>query len=450
MVQELHRDIMAQLTAWHGDPHRKPLLLRGARQTGKTWLVSHFGKEHFDHVARIDFMRDTDARTLFDGSLAPDTLIDGISLYTGVPIDPEHTLIFLDEVQECPRALTSLKYFCEDAPQYHVIATGYMGVSRHPDSSFPVGKVDLLTLHPLTFTEFLANAGQATLADRIRSGDIAHVPPAFNDRLTEYLKQYLAVGGMPAVVLGHINGATVQETRTAQQQLLDSYDLDFSKYAPPRLAERIRLLWHTLPSQLAKENRRFVYGAARPGARARDFEEAFMWLRDYGIITQVPCISALRTPLQAHASPNIFKLFALDTGLLSALANLDPAVIVNGSAIFTEFKGALTEQLVCQQLVAYGYTPYYWANPRGHAEVDFAVEQEGTIYPIEVKASVNLHAKSLHVAVRQFALDHAFRMALTPFREEGWLTNLPLWASDGLRAYIRTLPSEEPATNPGH
>lgn len=445
MIQELTRTISHDLERWNTKPGRKPLLLRGARQTGKTWIVNAFGAAHFDHVARIDFMRDVDARALFDGNLTASALLRSIEIYTGVPVRPEGTLIFLDEIQECPRALTALKYFCEDAPDYHVIATGsYMGIARHENDSFPVGKVDMLTLHPLTFVEFLTNAGQPALADLISSGDIAAVPAAFSNRLADLLKTYMMVGGMPAVVLAHLNGASAQETRDHQQSILDAYDLDFSKHAPARLLERIRLVWRSLPAQLAKENRRFVYGVVRPGARARDFEESLMWLRDYGIITQVSCVSALRTPLSSYADPSVFKMFASDIGLLGALADLGPTVVLNGSAIFTEFKGALTEQLVCQQLVAQRFTPYYWANPQGHAEVDFAIERYGTIYPIEVKAAVNLKAKSLHVACDRFQLDHAFRMAMTDYRDEGWITNFPLWAATGLRAYLEhTIPSRE-------
>ncbi len=539
MIQELTRTMLQDLEHWNTKPGRKPLLLRGARQTGKTWIVNAFGASHFEHVARIDFMRDADARALFGGNLTADTLLRSIEIYTGVPVQPERTLVFLDEIQECPRALTALKYFCEDAPDYHVIATGsYMGISRHENASFPVGKVDMLTLYPLTFVEFLTNAGQPALADLIASGDIASVPAAFSNRLAELLKAYMMVGGMPAVVLAHLNGATAKDTRehqqsipsvpaafsnrlaellkaymmvggmpavvlahlngaTAkdtrehQQSILDAYDLDFSKHAPARLLERIRLVWRSLPAQLAKENRRFVYGVVRPGARAREFEESLMWLHDYGIITQVPRVTALRTPLSSYADPSIFKMFASDIGLLGALADLDPAVVLNGSAIFTEFKGALTEQLACQQLVAQQFTPYYWANPQGHAEVDFAIERYGVIYPIEVKAAVNLRAKSLHVACDRFHLDRAFRMAMTDYRDGGWerygviypievkaavnlrakslhvacdrfhldrafrmamtdyrdggwVTNFPLWAATGLRAYLeRSLPTHE-------
>lgn len=437
MIQALQRTIMRDLEQWNTRANRKPLLLRGARQTGKTWIVNTFGAAHFNNVARIDFMRDVDARALFDGNLSPSSLTRNISIYTGESIDPQHTLIFFDEIQECPRALTSLKYWCEDAPEYHVIATGsYMGISRHEDASFPVGKVDMLRLHPLTFSEFLANAGEKQLSELIDTGHVRDIPTAFTSRLVDHLKMYMFVGGMPAVVLDYLNGATLPQTRMNQREILDSYDLDFSKHAPSRLLERIRLVWQSLPAQLAKENRRFVYGAVRPGARAREFEESLMWLRDYGIITQVGCTSALRIPLSSYAEPAVFKLFASDIGLLGALASLDPKVVTDGSALFTEFKGSFTEQLVCQQLVAQQFTPFYWANPRGQAEVDFALEHDGTLYPIEVKASVNLHAKSLRVACEKFHLDHALRIALTDFRDEGWLTNFPLWACSGLRAYL--------------
>ena len=438
MTTKLQRTMMSRLEAWRDASPKMPLLLRGARQTGKTWIVNEFGDLFYDHVLRIDFMRDESAKAFFDGSLEPNAILDDLSAYTGVPVIAGKTLIFFDEIQECPRALTSLKYFCEEAAEHHIIATGsYMGVSRHEGSSFPVGKVTMMTLHPLTFTEFLSNAGDERLAGYIRSGRLESINTAFTERLTGRLKEYLVVGGMPAAVLAHINGAAASQVRDIQQGILDAYDLGFSKYAPLRLLDRLRLVWKTIPTQLAKENRKFIYGVLRPGARARDFEESLMWLRDYGIVTQVPCVTALRQPLSGYVDVPAFKLFASDIGLLGALAHLDPAIIVEGSRLFTEFKGALTEQYVCQQLVAQGYEPYYWANPNGHAEIDFAVEQGAGIYPVEVKAEQNLKAKSLRYAYDHFGLTMAVRMGLTGYREESWVANIPLWAADGLYSWIR-------------
>ena len=437
MVNKLSRDLMNDLATWKQRPDRKPLLIRGARQTGKTWIVNEFGRQEYSNTLRIDFMRNKEAAGLFDGTLDPHTILDDLSIYTGINIRPGKTLIFFDEVQECPRALTSLKYFCEEAPEQHVIATGsYMGISKHQNDSFPVGKVNMLTLRPLTFFEYLDNAGQSRLVSILREGTPERINNVFARRLVEALRQYMVVGGMPAVVAAYLNGADVQMVRNTQYEILDAYDLDFSKHAPPRLLERIRLVWHTLPSQLAKENRKFVYGVVRPGARARDFEESIMWLRDYGIIHQIHCVTALREPLDSYIDTSTFKMFASDIGLLGALANLDPAVIVDGKRVFTDFKGALTEQYVCQQLMAQDYGPSYWANPRGQAEVDFSISQNGSVYPIEVKAEQNLKARSLRYACEHFSINHAIRTSLADYRDESWVANLPLWAIGGLRQFI--------------
>ncbi|KFI47919.1 ATP-binding protein [Bifidobacterium biavatii] len=438
MVEKLHRDLMGSLDEWRQRPDRKPLLLRGARQTGKTWLVNEFGRRYYDDVLRIDFLRDADAADLFEGNLDPSRILSDLSMYTGIDVSAGKTLVFFDEVQECPRALTSLKYFCEEAPEQHIIATGsYMGVSKHRDSSFPVGKVNMLTLHPLTFAEYLENAGQERLAEHIVAGDVEHVAGPFATRLEDLLKRYMVVGGMPAAVLAHLNGAGIGTIRGIQRDILDAYDLDFSKHAPSRLVDRIRLVWHTMPAQLAKENRKFVYGVVRPGARARDFEESITWLRDYGIIHQIHCVTALREPLNGYVDTSTFKMFISDIGLLCALADLEPSIITERQRVFTEFKGALAEQYVCQQLVAAGYQPTYWANPNGHAEIDFSIDQDGVVYPIEVKAEQNLKAKSLRYARDHFTLPHAIRTSLAGYRDESWVANLPLWAINGLKPYLK-------------
>lgn len=437
MVEKLQRTLMHNLEAWKQRPDRKPLLLRGARQTGKTWIVNEFGNREYSNILRIDFMRNTEVHSLFEGNLDPHIILSNIALYTGVDITPGKTLIFFDEIQECPRALTSLKYFCEETPEQHIIATGsYMGISKHPNASFPVGKVNMLTLRPLTFFEYLNNAGQASLASIIHEGKIEQINALFGNRLQEMLKQYMFVGGMPAAVAAHLNSASATAVRNIQREILDAYDLDFSKHAPARLVDRIRMVWHTLPAQLSKENRKFVYGVVRPGARARDFEESIMWLRDYGIIHQIYCTSALREPLDSYIDTSTFKMFASDIGLLGALANLAPAVITEQNRIFTEFKGALTEQYVCQQLTADEFSPTYWSNPKGRAEVDFSISHNGAVYPIEVKAEQNLHAKSLRFAYDHFDLSHAIRTSLAQYRDESWVANIPLWAVNGLKPYI--------------
>ncbi|WP_223847677.1 ATP-binding protein [Bifidobacterium callitrichos] len=423
---------MEQLDAWKSSRNRKPLLIRGARQTGKTWLSEEFGRTRYSSVARIDLMNNERARGFFEGDLDVRRILRNISLETGVPVTPD-TLVLLDEIQECPRALTSLKYFCEDAREYHVIATGsYMGIARHRDSSYPVGKVDTITLRPMDFLEYLRAIGQGMTADAIRDGTedggIAQLDSVFRDRLCAWLKEYMVVGGMPAVVSDFAEHHDFAEARRLQREILDDYDSDFSKHAPLRMLERIRMVWASLPSQLAKENRKFIYGALRSGARARDFEESIQWLRDYGAIAKVSAVKAIRTPLASYEDPSAFKLFAVDCGLLGALARLNPAAILEGDALFTEFKGAFTEQYVCQQLIAQHLTPYYWASSTGRAEVDFAVDHPDTVLPIEVKAQENLQAKSLRVAANHFGLDRAVRTSLAGYRDEGWLLNLPLWA----------------------
>lgn len=437
---ELQRTLMNNLTQWKDGVHRKPLLLRGARQTGKTWITEKFGATHYDAIARIDFMRNTAAQRLFDNDLDPHRIIRLLSAMTGTAIHPERTLIIFDEVQECPRALTSLKYFCEEAPEYHLIATGsYMGLATHREESFPVGKVDLLTLHPLTFEEFLHNAGETLLADELRQGRLDDLDSVFGPKLCDLLKLYMFVGGMPEAVTRYLESEDLQATRDVQHAILDTYDSDFSKHAPLRILERLRLTWHSIPAQLARENRKFVYGLVRAGARARDFEECLQWLRDYGIITKVSCVSAIRKPLSGYAQLDAFKIYAVDTGLLGALADLDASTIIDGDRLFTEFKGALTEQYVCQQLVGSGFEPYYWANPnpRGNAEVDFVISAHDETIPAEVKANTNLRAKSLHVAMEKYELETSIRTSLAGYRDEGWVINVPLWAIESIDALLQ-------------
>ena len=434
---DVRRSITAKLREWKSSPRRKPLLIRGARQTGKTWIVTAFGDACYERTLRVDFMRDRAARRFFQGRLDPHAILADLSLYTGVPVEAGSTLIFLDEIQECPEAMTALKYFCEQAPEQHVIATGsYMGVSKHPDASFPVGKVTMLTLHPLSFSEFLTGSGREGLAELIDAGRFGDVNTAFSDVLEPALREYMVVGGMPEAASAFLDGASLDEVRDIQHDILDTYDLDFSKHAPSRLVDRMRLAWAALPAQLAKENRRFVYGAVRPGARARDFEESLAWLRDYGVVSQVPCVDALRIPLSGYEKVSAFKLFASDIGLLGALAGLPVSAVTEGSRLFTEFKGALTEQYVCQQLVTQGYSPVYWANPRGQAETDFVIQQGMDVIPIEVKAELNLKSKSLRYVYDHFRLRHALRFSMAGYREQGWVTNIPLWAAGGTRAYL--------------
>lgn len=425
----MRRLLTSELKAWKSSPNRKPLLLRGARQTGKTWLMEEFAKQEYRDFVKIDFMYDESARAIFDQDLDPKRIIRQIELRWGREISPQNTLIIFDEIQEAPRGLTSLKYFCENAREYHVIAAGsYMGMAlRRKGESFPVGKVDQLTLHPLCFSEFLRATAGNPLADALESGDMQDL--AFlADSLERRLKEYFVVGGMPEIVESFRQNGDMVEARRLQLGILDSYDADFAKHAPGRILERMRLVWRSLPGQLARENKKFVYGAVRPGARARDFEECLQWLADYGAVKKVPRVSALRVPLKGYEDLSSFKLFGVDVGLLGALADLDPAAVLDGSRLFTEFKGALTEQYVEQELVRLGYSPVYWSSEKGMSETDFCIELSGGALPVEVKAGENLRSKSLRVACEKFGLEHALRTSLSPYRNDGWLTNVPLWA----------------------
>lgn len=425
---------MADLIAWKNRSDRKPLLLRGARQTGKTWIAEEFGSREFDDVVKIDFMLDDRARQLFEPDLDPHRIVQEIELRTGRSIDPERTLLLLDEIQEVPRGITSLKYFCERAREYHVLATGsYMGISlRREGESFPVGKVDELTLRPLCFEEFVRAVAGDPLADALSEGNMERLQ-SVSDLLVGHLKNYFVVGGMPECVQAFQQTGDLAEVRRLQLGILSAYDADFSKHVPTRLLERVRLAWQSLPSQLARENRKFIYGAVRPGARARDFEEAIQWICDYGAAIPVGRVSALRFPLAGYAEVGSFKLFGLDVGLLGAQAGLDPRVILEGSQLFTEFKGALTEQYVGQELQCQGLTSWYWSSSTGKAETDFAVEWDATVLPIEAKAGENLRSKSLRTACDKFGLARAARTSLSPYRDDGWLVNVPLWAICQLR-----------------
>ena len=390
--------------------------------------MEEFGREQFDSVVKIDFMYDESARALFEQDLDPARIIKRIELSSGEAIDPDSTLLVLDEIQEAPRGLTSLKYFCEKVPEYHVIAAGsYMGIAMSREGeSFPVGKVDELTLRPMGFCEFVRAIDGDSLADAIQNADVSLLS-CVSDKLERRLKDYFVVGGMPEVVETFKETGDYREARRLQALILDAYDADFGKHAPARILERMRLVWRSLPRQLAHENRRFVYGAARPGARARDFEESIQWLVDYGAVSKVPRVSALKVPLASYEDLGAFKLFCSDVGLLGALSGLDPTAVFEGSRLFTEFKGALTEQYVGQELRLLGFEPVYWSSDTGTAETDFAVQLAGSVVPIEVKAGENLQAKSLKVACEKFGLERALRTSLSAYRDEGRLVNVPLW-----------------------
>ena len=425
----MKRDLMSDLVAWKASRNRKPLIISGARQTGKTWLMETFGSAHYDRVASIDFTDNERMRLLFSGDFDISRILSQLSIESNTNIVPEKTLIIFDEIQEVPRALTALKYFYEKVPEQHIVAAGsLLGVALHEDTTFPVGKVDSITLRPLSFTEFLDAMGREVLASAVSEVNFELLQPLFADELAGYLKEYLFVGGMPEVVKDYSEHRDLKEARRLQANILRDYDRDFSKHIPARILERARLIWASIPAQLSRENKKFIYGAVRQGARAKDLEEAIQWLVDYGALVKVPMVSAIRPPLSSYASFSDFKLFVLDVGLLGALSRLDASLILQDSALFTEFKGSLTEQYVGQQLNAHDFKLHYWSSSTSSNEVDFVVDFKDKAIPIEVKAKESLKSKSLQAARDRFSLSVSVRTSLSGYRDEGWLVNVPIWA----------------------
>lgn len=352
-----------------------------------------------------------------------------IKAATHKEITAGETLIFLDEIQDAENGLTALKYFQENAPEQHIIAAGsLLGIELHRNSSFPVGKVSFLTLRPMSFFEFLIALGEKGMERMIAARDWANIS-IFASRLKELLKIYYYVGGMPEAVLAFSLRRDFDEVREIQQEILRSYDYDFSKHAPADVVPRIRQMWNSLPAQLSKENRKFIYGLVKEGARAREYEAALQWLIDGGLIHKVNNVSAPRIPLKSYEDTSAFKLFALDVGLLGAMSSLDSETVIDGNRIFTEFKGALTEQYAFQELVLHN-EPYYFSKSNSQMEIDFLIQKKGNVIPIEVKAEENLRARSL----RQFAADYspaeAYRLSMSDYRQESWMTNLPLYAAE--------------------
>ena len=417
------------LIRWKNSPGRKPLIIRGARQVGKTWLMREFGKTEYVKYAYINFDNNARMRALFEGDLQIERLVGALQIEAGVSIEAENTLLIFDEVQEVPQALASLKYFYENAPQYHIVAAGsLLGVALHPGTSFPVGKVDFLELYPMNFLEFIQAAGHENLAELLKTQDFT-VISSFKSRYVDLLKQYYYVGGMPEAVVRFVESANFTAVREIQKNILLAYEQDFSKHAPSETVPRIRMLWSSIPAQLAKENRKFIYGLIRQGARAREYELAMTWLIDCGLVYKVGRVSKPEMPLTVYQDYDAFKLFVLDVGLLSTLSGLDAKSLLEGSKIFVEFKGTLTEQYVLQQLVsAVGITPFYWSAEKSSGEIDFVFQSGQDVVPLEVKAAENLQAKSLKNYCLKYKPRQAVRTSLSDYRREDWLTNVPLYA----------------------
>ena len=425
----MRRLLLEKLKAWQASENRKPLVLRGARQVGKTWLLKEFGKTCFENVAYVRLEDNEPMARLFEGSLDPHRIMTGISAATGEPINPSTTLIVLDEVQSVPRALTALKYFCEDAPEYPIAVTGsLLGVALNAGISFPVGKVAFLDLHPLNFREFLLAMGEDALEKTIAASDF-DMMGVFKERYEDLLRMYYFIGGMPEAVSTYVRTRDFSLVRHVQQDILDAYQGDFAKHAGAVVGERCRLIFDSIPRHLAKENRKFMYGVVKQGARGRDLDGALQFLIDAGLVDKVKRISAPGIPLSAYADEASFKLFCVDVGLLGALAGVDSSAIIDGNVLFTHFKGAMAEQYVCQQLVSdCEIDPYYWSAVKSTGEVDFVVQLGAKVVPIEVKAEENLKAKSLAQFCKANGIERAVRTSLSGYREESWLTNVPLYA----------------------
>lgn len=424
----MYREATNYLIKWKESPRRKPLIIEGARQVGKTWLVKEFAKSHFRNLVYINFEEQVYMRELFTTDYDVPRIIEAISAATHQVCTPDETLIFFDEIQEADNGLTALKYFRENAPQYHVIAAGsLLGIELHKQQSFPVGKVQIMTLYPMSFFEFLTALNENALVKIIQKEDWDNIK-LFAPKLQDLLRKYYYVGGMPEAVQSFSINGDWQEVREIQTEILQGYDRDFSKHAPAEVVPRIRMLWDSLPSQLSKENRKFIYGLVKQGARAREYETAMQWLIDGGLIHKVSNVSAPRIPLKSYEDKSAFKLFIVDIGLLGAMSGLDSETIINGNKIFTEFKGALTEQYVLQQLIL-KHTPYYYAKSNSQQEIDFIIEKGGMIIPIEVKAEVNLKAKSLRQFVADNKSETAYRVSMSPYIKEEWVTNIPLYCA---------------------
>lgn len=424
----MYRYAIEDLRNWKYKKNRKPLIIEGARQVGKTWIMKEFGRQEYQNIVYINFDSNARVAELFSADLDTQRILRGIEIYAGKKIDPENTLIIFDEVQEVPKALSSLKYFCEDAPEYHIVCAGsLLGIALHDGTSFPVGKVEFLKLHPLSYKEFLMATGKELYAELIDQKDYQMIA-SFKQIYVDALKEYYYVGGMPEAVVSYSEEQDFAEVRNIQNRILAAYEQDFSKHAPANIVPKIRMVWNSIPSQMAKENRKFLYGLIREGARAKEYETAIMWLSDCGLVHKVSRITTPHLPLKAYEDLKAFKLFLVDVGLLGALAGLNQKILLDGNDLFVEFKGALTEQYVLQQLVTNpDLGVYYYTNDRGSCEIDFLIDDGEKIIPLEVKAEINLRAKSLKSYRDKYAPIISARASMADYKEHDGLVDLPLY-----------------------
>ena len=433
----MKRTLYNQLVEWKNSSARKPLILEGARQVGKTWLMKEFGKNEYENMVYINCADEDFAKSLFMRNLKPDRILRDIVANTRQRIEPGKTLLIFDEIQEAPNGITSLKYFCEDAPEQHVIAAGsLLGVIHHPGESYPVGKVNILRLYPMSFEEFLWARGYEKLAEILNTCEWDSIE-VLQSTLEDLLRQYFYVGGMPEAVLDWTTHEDILNIREIQNRIINSYANDISKHAGVE-SERIRMVWSSIPAQLAKDNKKFIYGAVKKGGRAKDFEVAIQWLVDAGLVHKIYRSKSPEMPLKFYEDFNAFKLFLLDVGLLGALTNASPAQMIVNNDVFKEFKGAFTENYVLQQIITDRFLSIsYFSKDNSKIEIDFLVQTYSRLIPVEVKAEDNVKSKSL----RQFiTIDHAekqlkgLRCSMRPYIDQGWMENIPLYS---IAAYIR-------------
>lgn len=423
------RFAMDNLVEWKDKKNRKPLIIMGARQVGKTWLMKEFGKKYYAKTAYISFYNNNRMKKVFDMDFDIERIIMNLNIESGISITPNDTLIILDEIQDAPKVLESLKYFCENAPEYHVVAAGsLLGVAIHEGVSYPVGKVDLMDLYPLSYREFLYAMGEKQLSDVLKTKDYS-VIDNFSDKYLFWLKNYYYTGGMPAVVDFFREDKDYAGVRNIQKDILRQYKGDFGKHVDAPNLPRIRMVWESIPMQLAKENKKFFFGQIKKGARSSDYEIAIQWLLDCGLIYKVHRVNEPHVPLSAYKSMNAYKLFMLDVGLLGAMSEIDAVSILEGNDIFVEFKGALTEQYVLQQLISdTSYTPYYFGTDKATFEQDFLIQIGKNAVPIEVKAEINTKSQSLKSYCEKYKPETAIRLSTKKYIDQGWMKNIPLYA----------------------
>ena len=433
----MERIAINQLLDWKKRADKKPLIINGARQVGKTWLMKYFGKKYYKNTAYINFETNERMKNLFSVDLDVNRLLVNLAVESGQKIDPTETLMIFDEIQECPKALTSLKYFYENAPKYNIIAAGsLLGVALHDGTSFPVGKVEFMDMHPLTFYEFLDAMGEKGLCDLLKQKDYLHLT-VFKDKFIDFLRQYFYVGGMPEVVLKFSKNNDFALARATQRQILEAYERDFSKHIPASDFSRVKQLWKSIPAQLSKENKKFIYKNVKSGAANKTHGLAMEWLVSCGFVHRVARVSKPALPLKGYETDGAFKLFLLDVGLLSAMSVLDVKALLEGDALFKEYKGALTEQFVCQELKTLDDVEIsYWTNSGATAEVDFLLQLDGKIIPIEVKSTTNLKAKSLKVYQEKFNPLLSVRSSLADYKKTDNLHDIPLYALAEIRTFL--------------